>query len=177
MTSLTGNLVYPIDSKNSFNLDDPKKARVRLTIARNNRDRDGNDTGADFFPVTVFGYQAINLANSNLPKGTTLTVDVALGTYDRKVFDEDGEESNLTMVGLTAREVAVSLRWATVEVSKTSTSKDSGKSRTEDDSAASGSSDSGQDEGGEDAAEKKAPARRTAGAGRGAGRRTAGAKF
>lgn len=116
-TTITGNTVYDLKvGDNAFNVDNPEKARVRLRVAVNKRDRDGEEVEPDFFDITVFGYRAAHLYNSAKKKGTRITAQCAVGTYPKEVFDEDGEAYDLTMIGLTAREVAINLEFNSVTV-------------------------------------------------------------
>ena len=96
---------------------DSGKAFVNFSVAVGSRKKDENGNWVDgdtsWFDCTVYDVQAENFANS-LTKGTRVVVT---GTQtQRKYTDKDGNER--TAYGIRVDEVAVSLRWATVAVSK-----------------------------------------------------------
>lgn len=164
---ITGNMTRDIDEdRDTFNIDNPEKARVRISLAVNRRDRDGNELDPQFFDVTVFGYRAVNLFNS-AGKGTRITAEVKLNTYKKEVFDEDGEAYDLTMIGLTASSVSIDLEFATVTVKAKKAARDDDDfkrdeekpktrtSRTSRTSRSSSKDEAADDNGGDDSGETR----------------------
>lgn len=87
-----------------------------FTVAENHRQRvDGEwrDAGTTFWPVSVWGPQAENVAES-LARGTRVTVQGS--AKDRAWETADGEKRH--RVEITANEVSVSLKFATAEVTR-----------------------------------------------------------
>jgi single-strand DNA-binding protein len=92
------------------------RAMARLTVAVNNRRRNGDDVierPAVFHRVVCFGSLAENVSNS-LRKGMEV---LAVGEWiDDSYEDENGQKHNY--VAMEARVIGASLRWATASVTK-----------------------------------------------------------
>lgn len=96
---------------------DSGTAFVNFAVAVGSRKKDDNGNWVDgdtsWFDCTVFDAQAENFANS-LNKGTRVVVT---GTQtQRKYTDKEGNER--TAFNIRVDEVAVSLKWATAEVTR-----------------------------------------------------------
>ena len=96
---------------------DSGKAYVNFSVAVGSRkkDADGNwvDGDTSWFDCTVYDVQAENFANS-ITKGTRVVVT---GTQvQRKYTDKDGNER--TAYSIRVDEVATSLKWSTVAVTR-----------------------------------------------------------
>jgi single-strand DNA-binding protein len=91
---------------------------VRFTVACNDRRYDPNsgrweDLDAAFLRCTAWRHLAHHIATS-LTKGTRVVV---LGTLRQRTFD-DADGTTRTVMEVDATEVAASLKWATVHVTK-----------------------------------------------------------
>lgn len=111
--TVVGNIVADPEVK----FFDSGTAFVNFTVAVGSRkkDADGNWTDGDtsYFDCTVYDVQAENFANS-LSKGTRVLVT---GTQtQRKYTDKEGNER--TAFSIRVDEVAASMKWATVQVTR-----------------------------------------------------------
>ena len=89
-------------------------AVTSFRIAVNKPRRDNEEQPPDFFTVKAFGEFAENIAES-FGKGTRVVVEGRL--VDDSYDDKDGVHHR--QAAIIADEVAASVRWATVEVTKT----------------------------------------------------------
>lgn len=122
VVTITGNLVA--DPELKYPTGD--KGVVNLAIAHTPRvyDRDSNgwvDGEPIFIRGSLWGPQAENITNS-LSKGSRVIV---VGSLKQRSYDSDGKK--MTVTELAIEEVAASLKFATVAVSR------AGKSRGSDD--------------------------------------------
>jgi single-strand DNA-binding protein len=112
--TIVGNVVSSPDE--DLRVTNSGKSVLKFGVAWNRRwQQDGEwQEEPHFFDVTVFGDMADNVADS-VSKGSRVVV-VGRLTQDRW---EDKEGQQRTKVALVADEVAVSMRWAKVDITKT----------------------------------------------------------
>jgi single-strand DNA-binding protein len=111
--TLVGNLVA--DPQLRFTPSGQATASFGLAVNRRwqNRQTQAWEEATSFFDIVAWGQLAENVAQS-LPKGTRVVV---AGRLDQRSWEtQDG--SKRSKIEVTADEVAPSLRWATVEVTK-----------------------------------------------------------
>lgn len=115
-TILKGNLTKaPQDFPNGKNKNG---TWVKVTLADNRRDRDGNDLGAIFHDIWIYGYEADHFLNSDLDKGVRCFAEVRLGQEEITMIGKDGEEFDSTRASFTAIEFGPSTRWNPVSAHK-----------------------------------------------------------
>lgn len=116
LISVTGGIVRAIDIRYT----QQSKAFASGTIASTERykDKDGNfkDGESLYLPFVVWGDMAENIAQANLEQGQQVTLTGNL--YTRKYEDKTGAQRSSTE--LKVKDFAVSLKRATVQVTKTS---------------------------------------------------------
>lgn len=116
LISVTGGIVRAIDIRYT----QQSKAFASGTIASTERykDKDGNFKDGDslYLPFVVWGDMAENIASANLEQGQQVTLTGNL--YTRKYEDKTGAQRSSTE--LKVKDFAVSLKRATVQVTKTS---------------------------------------------------------
>jgi single-strand DNA-binding protein len=116
--TLTGNLT---DAPELRYIPDSGRPVVSFTVAQTPRHFDSSsskwvDGPATFMRVSVFGQPAENIAASELPKGARVVVTGSL--HQRSYETREGEKR--TVHEVRATEVAASMRYATVGVTKVS---------------------------------------------------------
>lgn len=115
LISVTGGIVRAIDIRYT----QQSKAFASGTIASTERykDKDGNFKDGDslYLPFVVWGDMAENIASANLEQGQQVTLTGNL--YTRKYEDKTGAQRSSTE--LKVKDFAVSLKRATVQVTKT----------------------------------------------------------
>lgn len=122
--TVQGGLVRPIDLR----FTQQGKPVASGTIASTERYKKGDDwvDGKSLYlPFSVWGDMAENIASANLEQGAQVTISGALHT--RKFEDKQGQQRSVTE--LEVKDFAVSLKRATVQVTKTG-GQNAGQSRT-----------------------------------------------
>ena len=112
--TVQGGLVRPIDLRFTAQ----GKPVASGTIASTERYKKGDDwvDGKSLYlPFTIWGDMAENVAQANLEQGQQVTISGALHT--RKFEDKQGQQRSVTE--LEVKDFAVSLKRATVQVTKT----------------------------------------------------------
>lgn len=112
--TVQGGLVRPIDLRFTAQ-GKPVASGTIASTERYKKGEDWVDGKSLYLPFVVWGDMAENIASANLEQGQQVTLSGAL--YTRKFEDKQGQQRSVTE--LDVKDFAVSLKRATVQVTKT----------------------------------------------------------
>lgn len=112
--TVQGGLVRPIDLRFTAQ-GKPVASGTIASTERYKKGEDWVDGRSLYLPFTIWGEQAEHIASSNLEQGQQVTISGSLHT--RKFEDKQGQQRSVTE--LDVKDFSVSLKRATVQVTKT----------------------------------------------------------